>query len=92
MLQSEVHRFYMEKGDEEIISCCHIPVKETPLHLLNEVFMFDLALDIVKSEDAISKYLWPEADYAELNVIYKISKNVSKFQNKIYEGGRDSAA
>ena len=83
MLRSEVHRFYMEKGDEDTITRCHIPVKETPLHLLDEEFMFEHALDIVKSEDEINKYLWPETDYAELNVIYKISKNVAKLKKAL---------
>lgn len=78
MLRSEVHRFYMEKGDEETIKHCHIPVKDTQLHLLDSDFIFDQAVEIVKSKTQIAKYLWPEEDYFELNVIYKTSKNVPK--------------
>ena len=40
MLSSEVHRFYMEKRDEETIERCNIPVKDTLLHLLDAKFMY----------------------------------------------------
>lgn len=78
MLRSEVHRFYMEKSDEEIVSRCHIKMKDTPLRLLDSKFMFEGAIDIVQSQKEISKYLWPENDYFELNVIYKASKSIPK--------------
>ena len=50
MLSSEVHRFYMEKRDEETIERCNIPVKDTLLHLLDAKFMFEKALTIVQSD------------------------------------------
>lgn len=78
MLRSEVHRFYMEKGDEETVKRYQIPVKETPLHLLDSIYMFDGALSIVKDKSQIETCLWPEEDYFELNVIYKASKNLPK--------------
>lgn len=83
MLRSEVHRFYMEKGDEPTIEHCHIPVKDTYLHLLDKEFMFENAAEIVQSEKEITKYLWAEDDYFELNVIYKASKNVSKMRKAL---------
>ena len=83
MLRSEVHRFYMEKGDETSIKHCHIPVKDTYLHLLDNKFIFEDALDIVQSETEITKYLWPEDDYFELNVVYKASKNVAKMRKAL---------
>lgn len=83
MLRSEVHRFYMEKRDEETIERCHIPVKDTLLHLLDAEFMFEQALAIVQSEKKILKYLWTEDDYYLLNVIYKASKNTSKMQKAL---------
>ena len=83
MLRSEVHRFYMENRDEEIIKKCGIPIKETPLHLLDAKFLFDSAIDIVQDETKIEKYLWPEEDYSELNVIYKNSKNISKMEKAL---------
>lgn len=83
MLRSEVHRFYMEHGDEATVQECGIPVKETPLHLLDAKFLFDSAIDIVQDETAIAKYLWPEDDYSVLNVIYKSSKNPSKMKKAL---------
>ena len=60
-----------------------IPVKDTFLHLLYGAFLFDGAIDIVKDENLINQYLWPEADYFELNVIYKSAKNISKMINAL---------
>ena len=83
MLRSEVHRFYMEKADEETITRCNIPVKDTLLHLLDAEYMFEDALEIVQKRDSIQKYLWPEDDYSELNVVYKSSKNLAKMKNAL---------
>lgn len=83
MLRSEVHRFYMEKCDEETIARCDIPVKDTLLHLLDAEFMFEQAPAIVQSKEKISKYLWSEDDYSLLNVIYKASKNISKMHKAL---------
>lgn len=83
MLRSEVHRFYMEKDDAETVERCHIPVKDTQLHLLDAAFMFKQAAEVVQSEKEISKYLWPEGDYFELNVVYKASKNISKMSKAL---------
>ena len=83
MLRSEVHRFYMEAGDEYIIKKCNIPVKNTPLKLLDAKFLFESAIDIVKDKEKIKKYLWQEEDYFELNVIYKSTKNPSKMQKTL---------
>lgn len=83
MLRSEIHRFYMEKGDIETVKQNGIPVKQTPLHLLKAEFMFDKALSIVKDEKQIKKYLWPEEEYFELNVIYKASKNIAKMHKAL---------
>ena len=76
MLRSEVHRFYMEKSDEETIARCNIPVKETPIHLLDAEFMFEDDLSIVQSSDSIQYYLLPEYYYSSLNLISKASKNL----------------
>ena len=83
MLRSEVHRFYMEKGDESILARCRIPVKNTFLPLLDEKFIFDDAAAIVQSESETKKYLWPEEDYFMLNVIYKASKNIPKMRKAL---------
>lgn len=83
MLRSEVHRFYMEAGDEELIEKYHIPVKTVNLVLLEERFAFDGALEIIQNEDLVDDCLWPEEHYAELNIIYKSAKNPKKMADAL---------
>ena len=83
MLKSDVHRFYMEESDIETVKRCGIPVKSTPLHLLDAEYMFDGALEIVKDQQKIQQYLWPEQHYFELNVIYKAAKNLDKMKSAL---------
>ena len=83
MLKSDVHRFYMEESDIETVKKCGVPVKSTPLHLLDAESVFDGALDIVKDQQKIQQYLWPEQHYFELNVIYKAAKNLDKMKSAL---------
>ena len=83
MLKSEVHRFYLEQGDEDLIEEYGIKVKLTPLKLLDEEYCFDEVLDIIRFEDRISMYIWPEQLYQVMNVIYKITKNPAKLQKAL---------
>lgn len=80
MLRSDVHRFFMEKKDEETVRRCKIPVKDTVLHLLDEKFVFEGALELVQDKGKAAASLWPEEHYLELNVIYKASKNLDKMK------------
>lgn len=83
MLKSDVHRFYMEESDIETVERCGIPVKSTPLHLLDAEYVFDGALEIVKDQQKIQQYLWPDQHYFELNVIYKAAKNLDKMKSAL---------
>ena len=83
MLRSDVHRFFMEKKDAELVKRCGIPVKDTILHLLDEEFVFEGALEIIQDKAKIEASLWPEEHYAELNVIYKASKNLDKMKTAL---------
>lgn len=83
MLRSEVHRFYLEQGDEKTINKCNIPVKETPLLLLDSKYVFESAMDIIQDEDKIALHIWPEQEYNELNLIYKNSRNLIKMQKAL---------
>ena len=89
MLRSEVHRFYMEQKDLDIVEKCGITVKNTPLQLIDAEYVFEGALRIVQSRELIEKYLWPEEDYALLNVIYKASKNPAKLEKTLEKHKRD---
>ena len=83
MLRSEVHRFYMERKDLDIVEKYSIPVKASPLHLLDAEYVFPGALELVSDAERINEELWPEEDYAELNVIYKAGKNITKLQKAL---------
>ena len=83
MLKSDVHRFYMEESDVETVKKYKIPVKSTQLHLLDQAYIFDGALEIVKNQQKIQQYLWPEQYYFELNVIYKAAKNPEKMKSAL---------
>jgi len=77
-LRSDVHRFYLDERDAELIGQYDIPMKETKLVLLDREFMFDEALAVVRNKQQISKFVWPEEHYSALNVIYKAAKNPKK--------------
>ena len=78
MLKSEVHRFYLDQADEQLVNRYDIEMKPSKIILLDKKFLFDGALDVVRSYEHINKYLWPEEQYSVLNVIYKAAKNTSK--------------
>lgn len=78
MLRSDVHRFYLDENDAQLISKYSISMTSTRLQLMDQQYMFDGALEIVKSPEAIETFLWPEEQYAALNVVYKAAKNKQK--------------
>lgn len=80
MLRSDVHRFYLDKTDHNLIiqNSYDIPMQETKLVLLEKEYLFNGAMEIVQSLDAISENIWPEDCYVALNVIYKATKNPKK--------------
>ena len=83
MLRSDVHRFYMEEADLDIVEEYQIPNKNTPLHLLDAEFMFDGALEIVQNPELLQQVLWPERHYRELNIIYNGKKNIDKLKKTL---------
>lgn len=83
MLRSDVHRFYMEETDLDIVEEYQIPNKNTPLHLLSAEFVFNGALEIVQNLELLQQRLWPENHYRELNIIYKGEKNTDKMKKSL---------
>jgi len=86
MLKSSVHRFYVDKNDEEIIKKYNIETTASEILLLDSVFCFDgfeEFEEIVSSINKISTYLWNESDYLSLNVVYKVRNNTSKLTNAL---------
>ena len=83
MLRSDVHRFYMEETDLDIVEEYQIPNKNTPLHLLSSEFVFDGALEIVQNLELLQQRLWPENHYRELNIIFNGEKNADKMKKSL---------
>lgn len=83
MLRSDVHRFYMEEADLDIVEEYQIPNKNTPLHLLSSEFVFDGALEIVQNLELLQQRIWPKNHYRELNIIYKGEKNAEKMKKSL---------
>jgi len=83
MLRSDVHRFYMEEADLDLVEEYRIPNKSTPLRLLDAEFVFDGALEMVQNLDLLQQRLWPENHYRELNIIYKGEKNADKMKKSL---------
>lgn len=78
MLKSDVHRFYLDKKDKNIVAKYNISTKETEILLLDEEYKFEGAIEIVSDKVKIEQYLWPEEHYFEMNVIFKACKNLGK--------------
>lgn len=78
MLKSDVHRFYLDKKEQKVVAKYRIPMKETELVLLDENYVFNDAIDIVKDKNKIQQFLWPEEHFFELNIIFKACKNSEK--------------
>lgn len=89
MLHSDVHRFYLDKKDQTVIQQYSIPSRETELVLLEESYMLPGLLQMIQDEDTISNYLWPENDFAKLNVIYKATKNLRKLTSALNKHERE---
>mgnify|MGYP000267406866 FL=1 len=92
MLRSDVHRFYMEETDLDIVEEYQIPNKNTPLHLMSSEFVFDGALEIVQNLELLQQRLWPENHYRELNIIYKGGKNADKMKKSLEKHRRKLTA
>lgn len=80
MLQSGVHRFYVDKSDEEVILQYHIPTEPSEILLLEDGFLFDGIEGVVQNLEQIENHRWNECDYLSLNVVYKMRKNGKKLQ------------
>jgi DNA (cytosine-5)-methyltransferase 1 len=83
MLQSDVHRFYVNESDQAIIKKYKIATSQSEIQLLDETFLFDGVTGIVKDRKKIVSYLWDEKDYLVLNVIYKTRNNMKKLKKAL---------
>ncbi|MBQ5970299.1 MAG: DNA cytosine methyltransferase [Clostridia bacterium] len=82
-LQSDVHRFYLSKGDKRLIRRYSIPTKRVTLCLIEKDYAFRGAEAIVRDKNRVLYYLWPETHYSALNIIFKSSKNSKKMHSAL---------
>ncbi|MEQ0274332.1 DNA cytosine methyltransferase [Klebsiella sp. CN_Kp100] len=80
LLQSKVHRFYVDENDQHILKKYNISTEDTEIQLLDKQFLFEDSINIVNDPIKIKKYLWAEKDYFSLNVVYKARKNEHKLK------------
>lgn len=80
LLQSKVHRFYVDENDQEIIKKYNIATEEAEIQLLDKPFMFENSVSIVSEKSKIVEYLWSEKDYFLFNVVYKTRNNENKLK------------
>jgi len=71
MLQSDIHRFYVDETNAETINKYGIKTSPSEIPLLDTEFLFPGVADIAKNMTCISNYLWNENDYLSLNVLFK---------------------
>lgn len=78
MLKSDVHRFYVDESDEQIVKEYGIKTTPSEIQLLDSEFMFPGVADIASDMPQILNYLWDEKDYLSLNVVFKMRDNTNK--------------
>lgn len=78
MLQSDVHRFYVDEIDAETIKKFSIKTTPSEIQLLDSEFIFPGVADIARNMARISSYLWKENDYLSLNAVFKARNNPKK--------------
>jgi len=82
-LQSDVHLFYVSADDRDNIDKYQIQTSDADIVLLASEYMFDEAAAIVQEPADIGAYIWEEADYLALNVIYKNRNNAEKLKKAL---------
>ena len=80
MLKSDVHRFYVEYGDEQDIQEYNINTRDDNITLLSQQFMFDGALKVAQNADLIRQNIWNETIYYYVNVVFKRKNNAEKLK------------
>lgn len=83
MLKSDVHRFYMEQNDGDMIKKYEIHTTNDELHLLDANYNFESAIDIIQDSLRINANLWTADEYATINIISKLKNNKAKLEKTL---------
>ena len=81
MIKSDTHRFYCAGGDEAMIKELGLGLIEHKA-VLTEKFpgLDELSTLLQNALSLYSQYLWPEAIYNDINVLYKRKHNIEKLK------------
>ena len=81
MIKSDTHRFYCAAGDEAMIKELGLGLIEHKA-VLTEKFpgLDELSTLLQDALSLYSQYLWPEAIYNDINVLYKRKHNIEKLK------------
>lgn len=83
MIKSELHKFYLNEDDEDIVTKYRIPTSKTEIFLLSKNYVSNDDLKIVQDKELIKKNLWPEELYQEINIIFKACNNTQKLEKTL---------
>ena len=83
MLKSDVHRFYLENGEEEVTSGLGIPIKDDEIILLPTEFKFRGVKDIVCDRVQVKNYMSLPEDYKILDLVFRAQKSYEKLKNSL---------
>ncbi|MBP2850394.1 DNA cytosine methyltransferase [Dickeya oryzae] len=83
LLQSKVHRFYVDEKDNDIIKKYSIETIPAEIQLLDKPFIFEGVINIVSNKISLEEYLWDEKNYFVLNVVYKFRNNENKLKTTL---------
>lgn len=83
MLKSNIHRFYIEDADDDIVEKYGIKTEEAEIFLLSKEYDFDGVMDILKNCGRVQKNKWDSTLYKNINVLYKCIKNKEKLNQAL---------
>ena len=83
MLKSDVHRFYIERTDKDVVDKYGIPTKKDTIFLLENKWKFNGLGPILESESKLESNMWSEELFKALNIIYKNRNNQLKLKKAI---------
>ena len=83
MLKSDVHRFYIERGDLAVVEKYCIPTKKDTIFLLESKWKFRGLNSILESESVLESNMWSEELYKALNILYKNRNNQFKLKKAL---------
>ncbi len=83
MLKSDVHRFYIEEEDAEVIERYHIKTDDSNIFLLKKELVFNKAQEIVEDVEKIFVNKWTQELFRLVNILYKNINNEEKLKNAL---------